>query len=169
MKKHLNHLISVPTLSETQIKQRRKAILKMRKNVITLSIIIVFTICGILPRTIYGLYSQSIKEPSLDVINLTNTLLLLNPLFDPFVYVFRIQEFRSRLKFKCFKSNKIGNFATVTANQTNTKTSNKIGNFATVTANLTNTKTSNKIGNYATVTANQTHTKTQVLDNDGNM
>ncbi|CAC5382566.1 unnamed protein product [Mytilus coruscus] len=125
MKRHLNQLISVDTFSETQIKQRRKAIFKMRKNVITLSIIIVLTICGILPRTIYGLYSQSIGEPSSDIINITNNLLLLNPLFNPFVYVFRIQEFRNRLKCKCMKSNKVGNVSTETANQNNTKNSSK--------------------------------------------
>lgn len=54
------------------------------------------------------MYCQYSEESSPDVITITNNMLLINPLLDPFVYVFRIREFRDRLQCKCLKRNTIG-------------------------------------------------------------
>lgn len=78
-----------------QLSQREQAKIRIRKNIITLSFIVVVTVCSILPRTIFGLYLQLSFEPRnslLDVISATNNLLFLNPLCNPFIYIFRLSN-----------------------------------------------------------------------------
>ncbi|CAC5399750.1 unnamed protein product [Mytilus coruscus] len=101
------HLITeTESLSQQQIQQRRKASLRMWYNMITLGCIIVVTACSILPRTIYGLYINVNDNINGEIIRATNNMLLLNPLVDPFIYIFRIKEVRSQLVNRCFKSNR---------------------------------------------------------------
>ena len=87
-----------------------QAKIRIRKNIITLSFIVVVTVCSILPRTIFGLYLQLSFEPCnswLDVISATNNLLFLNPLCDPFIYIFRFKQYRDYLKCKCITYNHV--------------------------------------------------------------
>ncbi|CAG2230247.1 unnamed protein product [Mytilus edulis] len=104
MKKYL--VMEITTLSETQILQQRKASLRLRYNTITLSCIIVVTACAILPRTIYGLFINVSDNINDEIIKATNNLILMNPLVDPFIYIFRIKEIRSQFVIRCFRSNK---------------------------------------------------------------
>ena len=70
-------------LTELQILQKKKASLRKRKNIVTLSCIVVVTVCAILPRSVYGLYLQQndeLQNGTSTVIAFTNNLLLLNPL-----------------------------------------------------------------------------------------
>ncbi|CAC5412868.1 PTGIR [Mytilus coruscus] len=102
------HLVNeTESLSKLQIQQRRKASLRMRYNLITLSCIIVVTACSILPRTLYGLYINVNDNINGEINRATNNLLLLNPLVDPFIYILRIKEIRCQFVCKCFHSNKI--------------------------------------------------------------
>ncbi|CAG2195551.1 MC2R [Mytilus edulis] len=99
-------VMEIATLSEEQIKQQRKASLRMRYNMITLGCIIVVTACSILPRTVYGLYINVSDNINPEIVRATNNLLLINPLVDPFIYIFRIKEIRSQFARRCFRSNK---------------------------------------------------------------
>lgn len=93
-----------------QLSQREQAKIRIRKNIITLSFIVVVTVCSILPRTIFGLYLQLSFAPCnslLDVISATNNLLFLNPLCDPFIYIFRFKQYRDYLKCKCITYNHV--------------------------------------------------------------
>ncbi|CAC5364002.1 unnamed protein product [Mytilus coruscus] len=108
MVKQRKNLTEPEGLTDLQIKQNKKSALKMHRNVVTLSCIVVITLCAILPRCIYGLYFQSRPDPYARVSSVheaVNVILLLNPLFDPFVYILRMKEFRDRLKCHCFKRN----------------------------------------------------------------
>lgn len=98
-------------LSEFQIKQKRKATLRMRYNFITLGCIIFVTACSMLPRTLNGMYSYISETENSDVIKTTNELLLLSPLVDPFVYIFRVKKIHPRLIYNCFKSNTIAPYS----------------------------------------------------------
>ncbi|CAC5415020.1 unnamed protein product [Mytilus coruscus] len=98
--------VGIEGLTEFQIKQKRKASLRMRYNFLTLGCIIVVTACSISPRSVYGMYSYISESKNSEVIKTTNELLLLNPLIDPFLYIFRDKKIHQRLICKCFKSNK---------------------------------------------------------------
>ncbi|VDI47568.1 Hypothetical predicted protein [Mytilus galloprovincialis] len=93
------------SLSELQIQQERKAALRIRYNMITLSCIIIVTAISILPRTSYGLYINFNGTIDDDIVRALNNLLLLNPLVDPIIYIFRIKEVRCQLIRRC-RSNK---------------------------------------------------------------
>ena len=103
---HQYLVMEITTLSDEQIQQQRKASLRMRYNMITLSCIIVVTACAILPRTIYGLYINVSDNINAKIVQAANNLLLINPLVDPFIYIFRIKEIRSQFVSRCFRSNK---------------------------------------------------------------
>lgn len=95
-------------LTDLQIQQKKQSALKMQRNVVTLSCIVAITLCAVLPRCIYGLYFQSRPDTYTKVSSVhdvVNVFLLLNPLFDPFVYILRMKEVRDRLTFQCFKRN----------------------------------------------------------------
>ena len=100
------YIMEIATLSVEQIQQQRKASLRMRYNTITLSCTIVVTACAILPRTIYGLYVNVSDNINSEIIQASNNLLLINPLVDPFIYIFRIKEIRSQFVSRCYRSNK---------------------------------------------------------------
>lgn len=96
--------------TDLQLSQREQDKIRIRKNITTLSFIVVVTVCSILPRTIFGLYLQLSVEPCkglLHVISATNALILLNPLCDPFIYIFRFKQYRDYLKCKCVKYNHV--------------------------------------------------------------
>lgn len=95
---------TIESLSDVQVEQKKKEALRMRRCIITLSCIIAVTSCSVLPRTLYGLYININNNINNDIIRITNNLLLLNPLIDPFVYIFRIKELRRRLKCKCYST-----------------------------------------------------------------
>ncbi|CAC5381803.1 unnamed protein product [Mytilus coruscus] len=101
-RKHVN---GIQGLSELQIQQEKKAALRMRYNMITLSCIIIVTAVSILPRTLYGLYINFTGTINDEIVRATNNLLLLNPLVDPFIYIFRIEEVRCQLICR-FRSNR---------------------------------------------------------------
>ncbi|VDI81219.1 Hypothetical predicted protein [Mytilus galloprovincialis] len=82
------------SLSELQIYQRKSIELRTRYNTITLSCIILVTACSVLPRTLYGLNSNITGTHNGDIVRATNNLLLINPLVDSFIYIFRIKEVR---------------------------------------------------------------------------
>lgn len=121
MKERQKQSVVLNHVTKTQIDRQNKAILNMRKNVITLTFLVLVTFFAILPRTVYGMYCQYREESSPDVITITNNMLLINPLLDPFVYVFRIREFRDRLKCKCLKRNTIGSVTSEIRNLRNSK------------------------------------------------
>lgn len=106
MRKNRYLVNETESLTQQQIQQRKKASLRMRYNLITLSCIIVVTACSILPRTLYGLYINVNDNINGDINRATNNLLLLNPLLDPFIYIFRIKQIRCQFVCKCFQSNK---------------------------------------------------------------
>ncbi|CAC5424621.1 F2RL1 [Mytilus coruscus] len=93
----------IGNLSDLQLQQKKKAALRMRYNIITLSCIIMVTACSMLPRTLYGLYTNLTGTTNEEIVRVTNNLLLLNPLVDPFIYIFSIKEVRRQLKCRCFQ------------------------------------------------------------------
>ncbi|CAC5392859.1 unnamed protein product [Mytilus coruscus] len=95
----------IESLSELQIYQQRIRELRMRYNMITLSCIILITACSVLPRTIFALYINITGTLNGDIVRATNNMLLLNPLIDPFIYIFRIKEVRRQVICRCFRSN----------------------------------------------------------------
>ena len=72
----------------------------MRRTLTTLSVIIVITLLASVPRSVviamsfYTGYTDDIAI----WMRITNSLIFLNPLFDPLVYIFCVKEFRDRLK-----------------------------------------------------------------------
>lgn len=89
-----------------QSQKRKNNELRMRRNVLTLGVIIIVTVVGVLPRSLLGFYSFSkgISGKVADLSMITNTVfLLLNPLLDPVIYVLRIKKYRESLRCKCLK------------------------------------------------------------------
>lgn len=84
-------------LTNLQVQQKKRAALRMRNNMIIFSCIIIVTAVSILPRTLYGLYANFTDTINEEIVRATNNLLLLNPLVDPFIYIFSIKEVRSKL------------------------------------------------------------------------
>lgn len=83
-------------------------VLKDAQNALTLGMIILLTVIATLPRTITGMYSYAVggSEKAISVMWLTNKIMLVNPLVDPFIYIFRIKRCRDRLTCKrCGKTN----------------------------------------------------------------
>ncbi|CAC5381811.1 unnamed protein product [Mytilus coruscus] len=91
----------IGNLSDLQLHQKKKAVLRLGYNMIILSCIIIVTACSFLPRTIYGLYTNLTGTINEEIAKATKTLLLLNPLVDPFIYIFSIKEVRRQLKCRC--------------------------------------------------------------------
>lgn len=95
-------------VSENQRSRANTSSLRMRKNALTLGMIIILTVIATLPRTITGMYSYAVggSEKAISVMWLTNNIMLVNPLVDPFIYIFRIKRCRDRLTCKrCGKTN----------------------------------------------------------------
>ena len=93
-------------LTDLQVQQKTKATLRMRNSMITLGCIIIVTTVSILPRTLYGLYANIANTINEEIVKATNNLLLLNPLVDPFIYIFSIEEVRHQLICKCRQTNR---------------------------------------------------------------
>ncbi|CAC5381812.1 unnamed protein product [Mytilus coruscus] len=96
----------IGNLSNLQLQQKNKAVLRMRYNMITLTSIIIVTAVSILPRTLYGLYANFTDTINEEIVRATNNLLLLNPLVDPFIYIFRIKEVRRQLICRCWQTSR---------------------------------------------------------------
>ena len=95
----------IGNLTDLQLQQKKRAALRMRNNMIIFSCIIIVTAVSILPRTLYGLYVNFTGTTDDDIVRATNNLLLLNPLVDPFIYIFSIKEVRSKLTCKFCQTN----------------------------------------------------------------
>ena len=83
MLRNRRQVSALEDLTELQILQKKKASLRKRKNIVTLSCIVVVAVCAILPRSVYGMYLQQndeLQNGTSTVIAFTNNLLLLNPL-----------------------------------------------------------------------------------------
>ena len=104
----------IESLSELQIYQQKATELRMRYNIITLSCIILVTACSVLPRTLYGLYSNITGTHNGDIVRVLNNLYLINPLVDPFIYIFRIKEVRRQVICRCFRINQTAPATTIT-------------------------------------------------------
>ncbi|CAC5374877.1 unnamed protein product [Mytilus coruscus] len=74
----------------------------------TLSVVITITLLANIPSCIIALYSEIYgrTENIIRWIFYCNTLIMINPLLDPIIYVFRLEEFRQQLsKVACSKNN----------------------------------------------------------------
>ena len=71
-------------VSENQGARRNTSSLRMRKNALTLGMIIILSVITTLPRTITGMYSYAVggSEKAISVMWLTNKIILVNPLVD---------------------------------------------------------------------------------------
>ncbi|CAG2218378.1 unnamed protein product [Mytilus edulis] len=99
--KRKSKVFTIDGFTELQEKKRKKAAKKMRSNVITLSCIIVVSVCSIIPRTVYGLYVQNFavsNEETPTIAFIVNCLLLLNPVCDPFIYILRLNKLRESVR-----------------------------------------------------------------------
>ncbi|CAC5422593.1 GNRHR [Mytilus coruscus] len=93
-----------------QSQKKKNNDLRMRRNVLTLGVIISVTVVGVLPRSLLGFYSfsEGISEKVTDLSMITNTVfMMLNPLLDPVIYVLRIKKYRELLRCKCFKRSNV--------------------------------------------------------------
>ncbi|CAC5393681.1 unnamed protein product [Mytilus coruscus] len=100
-------IFTIDGFTELQIEKKKKAVQKMRSNVITLSCIIGVSVCSILPRTVYGLYIQNYpvsSEVTPTIATIVNSLLLLNPVCDPFIYIFRVRKLRESVRVFAVKN-----------------------------------------------------------------
>ena len=74
---------------------------KLRRNMITFGCIITLTLVSILPRSLvaFYIYIYGVTEKTRAFIMIANsTLLILNPLLDPIIYILRIRKFRNIIK-----------------------------------------------------------------------
>lgn len=76
--------------STAQKQKQANYLSSIKMNLITLSIIVGVTFLGVIPKKIVAIIER--PERLISTLNMTNTLVLLNPLFDPFLYVMRITE-----------------------------------------------------------------------------
>ncbi|CAC5381809.1 unnamed protein product [Mytilus coruscus] len=156
-------------LSELQIQQERKAALRMRCNMITLSCIMGVTACSILPRTLYGLHANFTGTINDEIVRATNNLLLLNPLVDPFIYIFRIEEVRCQLICR-FRSNRTTP-STLTTQSAITSTSRTLfGGMADPTlrnASLSPDSTANVTDGLRNPTADESSSRSDVNESTG--
>ncbi|CAC5402745.1 PTAFR [Mytilus coruscus] len=84
--------------------------IRMRKNVVTLGLIMTLAAVVVLMRCIVVtlLYlnkgnGSDINDTAFKIFN--NVFLLINPLLDPVIYVLRIKKYREHLRCKCLKRN----------------------------------------------------------------
>ncbi|CAC5385129.1 unnamed protein product [Mytilus coruscus] len=112
-KKQKTIAVQVTELTGNQTEINWNKAFKMRQNMITLGIIIGLTFSSNLPRSVLVLYSYIVggSDKAMHYLWAANNIfVLLNPLFDPFIYVLRIEKYREHLKssFKSiWKSNRV--------------------------------------------------------------
>ena len=71
---------------------------RMKRNMITLGIIVFVTVTILVPRPIAAIIAFSAQnQMSRSMLKISTYLLVLNPIVDPLIYVFRIKTFRQRL------------------------------------------------------------------------
>lgn len=94
--------------------QSSMAYKRMKKNVLTLGIIISISIIAIAPRAIASITSLIMgnNPENIRSVLITTRLMILNPILDPIIYVLRMKKFRQQLPCVCcnshaFRSNQI--------------------------------------------------------------
>ncbi|CAC5388226.1 unnamed protein product [Mytilus coruscus] len=97
-------------LNATLSAKKKADAIRMRKNVVTLGLIMALALVVVLMRCIVVTLLYLNKGNGSDI-NLTvfkifnNAFILLNPLLDPVIYILRIKKYRDHLRCKCLKGN----------------------------------------------------------------
>ncbi|VDI17816.1 Hypothetical predicted protein [Mytilus galloprovincialis] len=101
---------SLYTVVVAKIIQRHKQVHPLSRNTatrlkhcgITLGILIVVSFMAVLPRSVYSFFVL-VKPESVTVSmrRITNSLYIIKPLLDPFIYILRIKTFRRYLHIDC--------------------------------------------------------------------
>ena len=89
-------------LDTSKTHQTSQSLRKLKRNMVTLGILVGITSVTFVPREIIAFYASSVEAPGkllMQLLLISNYLPLINPLIDPLVYVLRFQEI-SRL-FRC--------------------------------------------------------------------
>ena len=83
---------------------------RMKKNVLTLGIIISISIIAIAPRAIASITSLIMgnNPDNIRSVLITTRLMILNPILDPIIYVLRMKKFRQQLACVCCNSRAFG-------------------------------------------------------------
>jgi len=83
---------------------------RMKKNVLTLGIIISISIIAIAPRAIASITSLIMgnNPENIRSVLITTRLMILNPILDPIIYVLRMKKFRQQLACVCCNSRAFG-------------------------------------------------------------
>lgn len=93
-------MLHLRSQKHTEITERKKIKMeKMKRNVVTLGLIVALNISIVLPR-FFAVVTTLSSEPTEDmsrILLICTNLLILNPLLDPVIYLFRIRTFRHRL------------------------------------------------------------------------
>lgn len=93
--------------STNQTRKRKEELNRMKLNMTTLGMIIALTSVSIVPREIVAICSLFQEIPESELIKITHSLLLLNPLFDPLIYVLRIPEVKNKITAICSKQSMV--------------------------------------------------------------
>ncbi|VDH95107.1 Hypothetical predicted protein [Mytilus galloprovincialis] len=107
---HAQRNVQTSGLTASQSAKKTRDTKKMRKNVITLGMIIALVLVAFLLRSFAVLYLYTVNEYEIDdivFIICNNVFLLLNPLLDPVIYILRIKNFRDHLRCKCIRNNSV--------------------------------------------------------------
>lgn len=76
-------------------------VINMRRNVMTLGIIVVCSALIVSPRSIASVTSLIMGRQFALVLSVSTYMMVLNPVIDPIIYVLRIKRFRKRIKCYC--------------------------------------------------------------------
>ncbi|VDH95109.1 Hypothetical predicted protein [Mytilus galloprovincialis] len=107
---HAQRNVQTSGLTASQFEKKTRDTKRMRKNVITLGVIIALVLVAFFARSFAVLYLYTVNENEIDDIVFlicNNVFVLVNPLLDPVIYTIRIKNFRDHLRCKCIKNNSV--------------------------------------------------------------
>ena len=103
IKRHMRKVVNLPSINKNLLYDLKSANLK--RNIVTLVIIISLALIAYIPRELYLFIFHASglahNESSIKAIEMLNTTVMINPLFDPVVYLIRMRVLRNELKCKC--------------------------------------------------------------------
>lgn len=128
------------TMQQGQHNSRKgSGAINMRRNVLTLGIIVVCSALIVSPRSIASVTSLITGKQFASILSVSTYIMVLNPVIDPIIYVLRIKRFRKRLRcYCCVASTDIKPGSTIATASTATPR-----NVRVYTTSLTNESSSN--------------------------
>ncbi|CAC5377470.1 unnamed protein product [Mytilus coruscus] len=116
---HSHKNVQTSGVTASQSGKKRADTIRMRKNVVTLGLIIALVLVVVLLRGIAVFLFYMGNGPKINdtlFIIFNNVFIVLNPLLDPVIYILRIKKYRDHLRCKCLKRNSVSDVSNLAAN-----------------------------------------------------